>query len=219
MLYNHGGRNISAASEAAAMKGKMIMSIRFVREEDCPALLDIYSQYIDTSITFEYSLPSQTEFLSRIKSINEWYPYLVYESDGKPIGYAYAHQLRERAAYQWDVELSIYVSKECASRGVGRRMYSALMELLRMQGVKTVYGCVTMPNPASEALHLAMGFRNAGVWQNAGYKAGLWHDVAWFEKSIAPYDIHPEPIVPLHALPDTQLLPVLEKYGLEGQAK
>ena len=173
------------------------MKLRFAVPEDAKALLRIYAQYIDTNITFEYELPSEEEFAGRILSFSQVYPYLVCEEDGRIVGYAYAHRLQERAAYQWNAELSIYIDREARSRGMGRRMYTALMALLRLQGVKTVYAIVTQPNERSERLHEGMGFARIGVMHNTGYKNGAWHDVAYFEKALAPYENDPQPIVPI----------------------
>lgn len=86
----------------------------------------------------------------------------------------------------------------------------ALFAMLRLQGVKTVYGAVTVPNPASERLHTACGFTKLGTYHSTGYKCGKWHDVAWFEKSIAPCAGPPQPVLPIHAVPQAQLAAILE---------
>lgn len=171
--------------------------IRKAEPEDAPALLEIYKEYIDTPITFEYELPSDEEFRERIRSISSFYPYLVYESGGVIMGYAYAHRQKERAAYQWNAELSVYISKACTGRGIGRALYTALIEILKRQNIRTVYGCVTLPNAASEQLHKSMGFKEAGVHHHTGYKCGEWHDVAWFEKQIGEYGETPDDIIPI----------------------
>ena len=185
------------------------MKLRFATPVDSQALLDIYSQYINTSITFEYSLPTLEEFARRISSTLELYPYLVLEDHGRPVGYAYAHQLRERVAYQWSAELSIYLDSDAAGRGTGRPLYTALMDLLRLQGVKTVYGVVTHPNPASEGLHRTLGFVLRGIHRNTGYKNGAWLDVAWYEKGIAPYDSDPRPVLPIRQVPSAAVEAIL----------
>lgn len=173
------------------------MEIRFAAEEDARALLEIYGQYIDTPITFEYTLPTAEEFAGRIREITAFYPYLVCVDEGKITGYAYAHRQKERAAYQWNAELSVYLDKNHCFQGLGRKMYGLLMELLKLQGIKTVYGVVTSPNAASEGLHEAMRFRRQGLFRNTGYKNGAWRDVVWFEKDIAPYDPEPRGIISL----------------------
>ena len=186
--------------------------LRFVREEDCGRLLEIYDQYIRTPITFEYELPTEAEFRERIRSIGRGYPYLVWEEDGRVLGYAYAHRQMERAAYGWNAELSVYLDRAFTSRGLGGRLYRVLMELLRLQGVRTAYGCVTLPNEKSEGLHRALGFRQLGVYRNTGYKCGAWHDVAWFEKALGPYGGAPEPVRPFPAVPEEAVRAVLAAF-------
>lgn len=181
------------------------MTIRFATMDDCKALLEIYSQYIDTPITFECKLPTEQEFAARISDIAKDYPYLVCEANGRIIGYAYAHKHMEREAYQWNAELSVYLDKTFTSKGLGKKLYLALMEILKLQGVKTVYGGVTAPNPKSEGLHTSLGFQILGTYHKTGYKSGKWLDVIWYEKSIATYDSPPKPIVPINQIPREML--------------
>lgn len=168
--------------------------LRFAVPDDAPALLAIYAQYIGTTVTFEYGLPSEAEFRRRISDFSREYPYLVWEEGGVPLGYAYAHRFHERAAYQWSAELSIYLAPGARGRGLGRRLYSALIELLRLQGVRTAFALVTCPNEPSDRFHRGMGFSVAGVTHGAGFKNGGWHDVTIYEKPIAPYDLSPAPL-------------------------
>lgn len=188
------------------------MKLRFVTEADVPALLDIYRHYMSTIITFEYTLPGPEEFTHRVADISETYPYLVIEEDGQLLGYAYAHRIAQRAAYGWGAELSVYLHPDAAGKGLGTRLYRALMELLRLQGVRTAYGLVASPNPASEGLHTALGFRLMGVQRKAGYKNGRWIDLLWFEKAISPYDPQPGPVIPVGALPQDQVQAVLDSF-------
>lgn len=185
------------------------MKLRFASPEDVPALLAIYEHYISTVITFEYALPSQEEFARRVSSVSKEYPYLAAEENGVLLGYAYAHRIAERAAYGWGAELSIYLHPDAAGRGLGKRLYSSLIELLRLQGVRTVYGLVASPNPASEGLHRSLGFRLMGIQRRAGYKNGRWVDLLWFEKPIASYDADPAPLLPVGQLPEEAVLAVL----------
>lgn len=188
------------------------MTLRFAVQEDIPALLEIYAQYIPTTVTFEYTLPSPEEFSRRMTTFSAVYPYLVAEEQGKILGYAYAHRCAERDAYGWGAELSVYLAPETAGRGLGRRLYQTLMELLRLQGVQTVYGLVTSPNPASEGLHRSLGFRLMGVQQKAGYKNGQWIDLLRFEKAIGSYSLQPASVVPLTSLPSEQLQAILNPF-------
>lgn len=185
------------------------MTIRFAVQEDVPALLAIYEQYIHTNITFEYVLPSREEFARRVASISAVYPYLTAEEDGRILGYAYAHRIAERAAYSWGAELSIYLCPDAVGQGLGRRLYQVLIQLLRLQGVRTVYGLVASPNPASEGLHAALGFQLMGVQHRAGYKNGQWIDLLWLERAIAPCGPDPAPLVPVGQLPQAQIRQIL----------
>ncbi len=176
------------------------MTLRFAAPEDVSALLSIYERYISTPITFEYTLPSLEEFARRVASVQTFYPYLVAEENGELLGYAYAHRIAERAAYHWGAELSIYLRPDAVRRGLGKQLYQSLIALLRLQGVRTVYGLVASPNPASEGLHRSLGFHRMGVQRNAGYKNGRWVDLIWFEQSIAPYVHQPGPVLPVGQL-------------------
>lgn len=186
------------------------MKFRFASAADSPALLAIYSQYIDTPVTFEYRLPTEAEFTARIRDIAREYPYLVCEDGGGIIGYAYAHRQAERAAYQWNAELSVYLDQAHTGTGLGGRLYSMLMDLLRLQGIRTVYARVTSPNECSEGLHRRLGFRRMGIQSKAGYKNGAWRDVTWFEKDIAPYEPEPAPLLPFWQVPEAQALAILQ---------
>ena len=171
---------------------------RFVKKEDIPAILAIYTPYVqDTAITFECDPPSLAEFTQRVQNISAEYPYIVCETDGKVIGYGYAHRHMERAAYQWNAELSIYIDQNHLRGGIGKKMYQLLMDILVLQNVRNVYGCVTVPNAPSEKLHQHFGFSKVGTYHNSGYKCGKWHDVAWFEKTIGTYDLPPAPFKPI----------------------
>ena len=172
------------------------MEIRVATKNDAAGALAVYAQYINTSVTFEYELPSIDEFSRRISVTLKTHPYLVCMESGKLCGYAYAHQLKEREAYQWSAELSIYLDSGITSRGMGRTLYALLIEILKHQGVRTVYGCVTIPNPRSEKLHESLGFRPLGIFRNAGFKNKEWHDTAWFEKNIAGCNVPPAKLIP-----------------------
>lgn len=176
------------------------MKIRSATPEDATALLAIYAQYIDTPVTFEYELPSVPEFAQRVVDTSTNYPYLVCLDGNHILGYAYAHRLQPREAYQWSAELSIYLDRNFTGQGFGRKLYALLIELLKAQGVRTVYGCVTVPNAPSEKLHASLGFRRIGDFRNAGFKNNQWHTVTWFEKAIGDYDT-PSPFIPFPELP------------------
>lgn len=172
------------------------MSIRFAKLEEADVLLNIYKQYIDTPITFEYNLPSIKEFEIRIVDISKVYPYLVYETNGNIVGYAYAHRDRERKAYDWNVETSIYVDKNYLGGGVGKALYTELINLLKKQGIRNLYAYITLPNEKSEGIHKKFGFEKIGTYHKTGYKNGVWYDVGIFEKSIGDFNV-PNDIIPI----------------------
>ena len=188
------------------------MNIRFATPDDSPEFLKIYAQYIATPVTFECVLPAEREFAERIAGISRFYPYLACEEDDKVVGYAYAHRHMEREAYQWNAELSVYLDAACTSKGLGKKLYTLLMEILKLQGVRTVYGGVTAPNMKSESLHTSLGFRLLGTYHKAGYKDGKWHDVMWFEKAIAGYAPSPEPVLSISRIPESQLQRIIASF-------
>ena len=161
---------------------------------DAPRLLEIYSYYVQhTAISFEYTTPTQEEFCRRMRHIMSRYPYLVAEAEGKIVGYAYASPFHSRAAYQWAAECSIYVEQSCRQSGVGRRLYTALEELLRRQNVTNVYACIAYPNPGSVAFHDRMGYRTIAHFTRCGYKLGRWWDMIWMEKFLSDQPAKPVP--------------------------
>lgn len=178
------------------------MTIRFATPADAKALLDIYAPYIlNTSISFEYEVPSVAEFAGRIDAIHQQQlPYLVAELDGRVLGYAYASRHRERMAYQWSVDTSVYIHPDGHRKGIARSLYTRLFELLRRQGYYNAYAGITLPNLASENLHCNMGFELVGVYANVGYKMGAWHEVAWFQLALQPHQLNPTPPIPVNEL-------------------
>ncbi|WP_369712744.1 N-acetyltransferase family protein [Leptotrichia sp. HSP-342] len=166
---------------------------RFATEEDAEKILKIYKPYIEnTTITFEYEVPSVEEFKGRIKEVSEKYPYIVCECGNKIAGYAYAYKIWTRAAYQWDTELSVYTDEKFYGNGIGKKLYKILIEILKLQNVVNVYGLVTYPNENSEKLHNYFGFKKAAYFENSGYKFGKWIGVTWFEKAINEHFDNPK---------------------------
>ena len=179
---------------------------------DAAALLDIYAPYIkDTVITFEYDVPTAEEFAARIGETAALHPYIVCERGGQIVGYAYAHRIRERAAYDWAAELSIYLAPEAQGQGVGTALYQCLTDLLVLQQMRVLYGCVTLPNGKSQKLHEKLGFSLVGVWHGSGWKRNGWHDVGWFEKRIGACCI-PQPVVPFEKLDRKKIQACLHRY-------
>ena len=168
------------------------MIIRPVTIEDAEAVLNIYKPYIETTaITFETSIPAIEDFISRIKTNTEKYPWLVAEDNENIIGYAYASKHREREAYQWCVESSVYVLEEYHRKGIAKELYSKLFDILQQCGYVNVYAGITLPNPKSHSFHTKMGFEPVGIYKNIGYKLGKWHDVEWLVKTLSEHVSNP----------------------------
>ena len=152
---------------------------------DAQAMLAIHRPHVEgTAISFELEPPSLEEYSTRVrKYITEWACFVA-EADGQILGYAYGSAHRERAAYKWSVETTVYVAPNAQRGGVGRRLYAALLPALAQAGFCNAYAGVALPNAASVGLHQAVGFKPIGTFPRVGHKFGQWHDVAWFHLSL-----------------------------------
>ena len=180
------------------------LRIRLAAQNDSAAILQIYTPFImDTVITFECHVPSMTEFSGRMEMIQETYPWLACEMNGTIIGYAYASRFQERDAYDWSVDFSIYIDPQFHGKSIGKALYFALLEIVKLQGYCNAYACVTLPNTKSTHLHESFGFKTIGVFQNAGYKFGHWHDVIWYGLQLNEYGNEPEKPKSIHKISKT----------------
>ena len=168
--------------------------IRLVDSVDAEQVQAIYAPIVrDTAISFELEIPDVPEMRRRILSTLVSLPWLVCESDEGILGYAYAGPHRTRAAYQWSVEVSVYVHAEARQMGVGRALYRSLFDVLTLQGFRNAFAGITLPNPASVGLHESLAFRSIGVYRRVGYKFGRWHDVGWWQLQLGEHDGPPGP--------------------------
>lgn len=188
--------------------------IRLATSNDIPAMLSIYAPYIDTDISFEYELPSLEAYRKKVEDIRVSYPYLVLEQAGELTGFAYAHSLREREAYQWSAELSIYLDRAQTAGGLGSSLYLTLMALLTLQGVRTVYGAITQGNGISLRFHEKLGFEHFADFRKVGYKNGHWLDVHWVQKQLAPFDV-PKPFIKFSELDEAMVQAVLDRANTQ----
>ncbi len=169
---------------------------------DAPRLAEIYRYYVQkTAITFEYDPPAVSAFQSRMERTMERYPYLVAEVDGTVQGYAYAGAFKDRAAYDWSCELSIYLNPHARRNGLGRALYEAMEDRLSKMGMLNLYACIGVPEAEDEYLtmdsvrfHRAMGFATVGTFRNCGYKFGRWYHMVWMEKVIGSHQIPTAPV-------------------------
>lgn len=193
-------------------------SIRFAEQNDAQEILDIYAFYIrETAITFECEVPDIAGFKQRMRDIKEVYPYLICRNDKKIVGYAYAHRQMERAAYNWNAELSVYIDKDFYGLGVGTALYGTLLEILTFQNVRNVYGIVTSPNIGSERLHAHFGFTPAGTYHKTGFKCDKWHDVMLYEKRLQYSSNFPDDLIPIKQLDQKLIDNILHKANQHAQ--
>ena len=183
------------------------ITLRIASPADAEALLQIYAPYVrETAITFEYEVPSPGEFQSRIRRTLEKYPYLIAERECRCVGYAYAGAFHARAAYDWAVETSVYVERGLRRRGVGRRLYTALEEVLTLQNILNLNACIAYPAEEDPYLtrdsadfHQRLSYQLVGRFHQCGYKFGRWYDMIWMEKMLGA---HRSPQPPVRPFPE-----------------
>lgn len=166
--------------------------IRSASVNDAEALLKIYAYYVEnTAITFEYEVPTVEEFQQRIANTLKKYPYLVAEKEGTILGYAYAGVFKDRAAYDWSAEVTIYLSHNATKCGIGRKLYEALETEMKKRGFLNLYACIGYPVEEDEYLtknsaqfHAHLGYQTVGEFHKCGYKFGRWYNMIWMEKLI-----------------------------------
>lgn len=160
--------------------------IRFAELEDIKSIYDLYTPYIlNSAVSFETEVPEFDDFKKRIQGIMEHYPVLVFEDNsGEVKGYSYFSKYRERKAYQWCVESSIYISNEYFGTEVGVKLYSTLIDLAVEGGYTRMYGVIALPNERSEKFHQKLGFKKFAIFEKTGFKHGKWWDVVWYEKVL-----------------------------------
>ena len=159
--------------------------IRIATEKDLPEILDIYAPYILTSTaTFEYDVPCRKVFLQRFYTITAQFPWLVWEEEGRLLGYAYASAPYERAAFRWCAEPSVYLRPEAKGRGIARKLYTVLEWILDKQGYQVLYALITAENADSLRFHEKMGYTHRAEFPDCGFKFHRWLGLVWMEKRL-----------------------------------
>lgn len=167
------------------------MKIEKVTFEDAEKLLEIYAPYVEnTAITFEYDVPSKDEFEERIKNISAKYPYIKAVDEGKIVGYAYAASFKDRRAYDWSVETTIYVKNNCKRMGIGKALYEVLEQELKDMGILNMNACIACPVQEGRYLN-----DDSIRFHNSGYKFGQWFDMIWMEKMIGEHNANPHEVI------------------------
>ncbi len=159
--------------------------IRIAQDSDAEAMRAIYApSVLEGTATFETVLPGIDAMRERLRARLQHHPWLVWEDAGEVAAYAYAGRFRERAAYDWIAETSIYVRADAQRRGIAKRLYGVLLDVMQLQGITQAVGVITLPGEASVAMHEVMGFSPSGVWRQCGYKLGQWWDVGVWQKEL-----------------------------------
>jgi L-amino acid N-acyltransferase YncA len=177
--------------------------LRATTADDAAAIASIYAPYVTASaISFETEAPDAAEIARRVRDAEGHYPWLVAcdAAAGTVLGYAYAAAFRTRPAYRFAVETTVYVSGSAHRRGIGGALYAALLPVLEAQGYTQAIAAITLPNPASVALHERFGFRQVGAYEEVGFKQGGWHSVGLWQRALAPRAEMPAEPRPLTAL-------------------
>lgn len=177
----------------------MAREIRTARPDDAEGCLEIYRPLIEeTAISFELEPPTVAVMRERMNAVQAHHPWLVAVNDGEIEGYAYARSFRNRPAYGWTAETTLYVRSARRGLGIGRGLGTSLIACLRLQRFRTLVSVVALPNPASIRLHQALGYRSVGVFHHVGWKLGRWHDTAWYELDLVRKDqpaAEPSPVL------------------------
>ena len=170
--------------------------LRIAEPRDAAAIAEIYRPYVEaTAISFEERPPTAEEMAVKIEKVGATFPFIVLEEAGEILGYAYATRYRERAAYRWSLEDSVYLRKDAVGRGLGKLLLSALIELLRELGYMKIYAVIAPPNPASIGLHEKLGFLPLCRFSDTAFKLGQWQAIDRMDLTLrAPPPLPPEPI-------------------------
>jgi phosphinothricin acetyltransferase len=192
------------------------IGVRAASRADAEQLLAIYTPFVISedaaisNVSFELEAPSLAEFSERIVAFSTRFPYLVAEREGELLGYVYCHPYRERMAYQWSVEVTIYLAPQAQGMGLGRVLYEAMEEILRLQGITMLYSCITLGNDHSIEMHAALGYRLIGTFHASGYKNGKWLDTVWMEKLLQECPPQPQNIRGWHEIEQEKLDTILQ---------
>ena len=179
----------------------MNIDIEIAKPEDVKRLLKIYQPYVlNTAITFEYEVPSIKEFRQRIINTLKNYPYLVAKIDDEIVGYAYTSAFKNRAAYNWSVETSVYVDVDYHNIGIGKTLYRVLEDISKKQNILNMNACIAIPNERSISFHHHMGYVQVAYFHQCGYKLDKWYDMIWMEKMLGEHRREPEAFIPFSKL-------------------
>lgn len=187
------------------------IDFRLAKETDAKEILAIYASYINIdNITFEYEVPNIIEFRQRIAKVITKYPYIVALYQGKIVGYTYASTFRDRIAYNWGLETSIYLTPEVKGQKLGKKLYTKLEQILKIQHITNLVASITYPNPQSIAFHEKMGYKKIAHFTKCGYKQGKWYDMIFMEKFINKHESPAKEIIYIEDIDKTIIDKILQ---------
>jgi L-amino acid N-acyltransferase YncA len=168
------------------------IGVRAATAADAESIAAIYAPVVaGTAISFEEAPPGPDEISRRMLG-HPRLPWLIADDAGLVAGYAYASAHRQRPAYRWSADCSVYLDPRYRGRGLGRLLYEHLFPEMRDLGYVSLFAGIALPNAASVGLHEAMGFRPVGVFSDVGYKFGSWRDVGWWQLRLRDVPRAPE---------------------------
>ena len=189
-----------------------MVEVRIAKPSDAENILEIYAPYIIShSTTFEIEVPTIEQFQLRMAQIQLRFPWIICTINNSIAGYTYASPFKEREAYQWSAECSVYLSHPFMNKGIGRLLYKTLFSIIKYQGIRNVFAGITLPNDPSIRLHERLGFKSIAVYENIGYKLGQWHNVGWWKLQLNEYSLEPPPLLKFSELDPNQFLPDLHR--------
>jgi len=186
--------------------------IRVATRDYADGMLEIYAPFIlNSGITQETEVPSLEDFQQRVISNLAERPWLVCEINNQVAGYAYAGKHRDRKGYQWCTEPSVYISEKYFGFGIANALYTALFDILKLQGYVNAYAVITLPNDRSIAFHKKFGFDYLTTYKKIGYKLGQWHDVGWMQYEVNPHKEDPADPIKFSQIDSSVLEPILTR--------
>jgi L-amino acid N-acyltransferase YncA len=165
---------------------EITLNVRAATERDAASVARVYAPYVrDTTVTFEVEPPDAHAMARRMTDTLEMYPWLVAENAaGEVVGYAYAGRHRERPAYRWTIDTTIYIDKAYRRARAGTKLYGSLLKILQSQGFRSAFAETVLPNPGSVGLHERMGFNKIGIHHDVGFKLGSWCDIGYWRLGL-----------------------------------
>lgn len=169
-----------------------MIALRFARPDDAGTLCAILEPLIRaTAMNFSSAAPAAADLAARIENALSTHPWIVAVEGDRVIGYTFARGWSPSEGERWSVETGLALAPDARGKGLGTRLYTAVLDVLSAQGFQNAFAGITIPNAASERLHERLGFRRYGVIERSGWKLGRWYDTSWWQKRLAGDDATP----------------------------